>query len=858
MPDRGDERGRGGTRTLVTGILAGTEWHPATNPQEATQTAREARDLAVRLRPVLSKLAQAPRGGRRRDLEWLPAVEQLAVDAQYFASWWLPRLEGKSAGSWPSWSADGYADWVKRLDAQRLRTLEMVEGTAPVTRIASVTQLRRGKGTNAEPDTETTSMSEAGSGSGLEAGSEPASTPAPPPGAQDFAEPHAPARHARDGGDPAEDFGEEHTARITPLRGPGAALMDAALMEMSGAPEAPGMQTEPAEPSMSADETHISRATPITAPGAEDAITSENRGDRGTGGGFAESTAPTTPDATDLSISGTEDSLPSVPRTPPNQGPEYSDPDTTHISRAPADRVPLGFDDLAADAADAAVVADAAMPLVPRTPPNQGPDDTHVGADIVQIPRTPPNSGPTDAELSRTPLNAGPAAADRPRGPRAPVVSLVGDDDLPRVPRTPPNPGPGPGAGAGAGPGASAGPGPIAAGAIGAGSIVAGSKATRSKAAGSNSGSNGSGLSADTDADSTHVSLASPGPAALGTGAGAGSGARPGAGTLPDESTRPLFRPEPKAPAPSSAAAATTAAIAGAAVSAAAMGSGPIGSGAVGSGAMGSGAVASGGGGHDEFEHFQPGSDMPPPVFPMTEPVEPVDRGRIVRYALAAVVVAVCCVAAFVALSGKSSGNKTAAPPATRPSTSAVPPSTSDSSSSVDPGAVTAPTSTDTPPPVSSTASKPPVIPPKPNPPASSAPTTAAPPSHTSAAPPPPVQTTHQQPPPASGGVSSLSVSSLSADQSGGFNYVAHVHVTTRGTGSVTVTVTFAGSESGNSPGSIGAQSQSFTLSGKTSYDLDPGVDVHGVCSSGSAPYIDAVASASGAGSSVAYASSPC
>src|SRR6185312_10596201 len=166
MPDRGDERGRGGTRTLVTGILAGTEWHPATNPQEATQTARDARDLAVRLRPVLSKLAQAPRGGRRRDLEWLPAVEQLAVDAQYFASWWLPRLEGKSAQSWPSWSADGYADWVKRLDAQRLRTLEMVEGTAPVTRIASVTQLRRGKG--AAPEAEAEAELQAGLQGGLQ------------------------------------------------------------------------------------------------------------------------------------------------------------------------------------------------------------------------------------------------------------------------------------------------------------------------------------------------------------------------------------------------------------------------------------------------------------------------------------------------------------------------------------------------------------------------------------------------------------------------------------------------------------------------------------------------------------------
>jgi hypothetical protein len=153
MPDSGSDRGRSSTRSLVATILAGTEWAPAETPQDATHTAREARDLAVRLRPVLSKLAQQPRGGRRRDLEWLPAVEQLAVDAQYFASWWLPRLEGKSAGSWPSWSADGYADWVKRLDAQRLRTLEMVQGTAPAGKLASVTPLKpRSAPEEPEPD----------------------------------------------------------------------------------------------------------------------------------------------------------------------------------------------------------------------------------------------------------------------------------------------------------------------------------------------------------------------------------------------------------------------------------------------------------------------------------------------------------------------------------------------------------------------------------------------------------------------------------------------------------------------------------------------------------------------------------
>ena len=74
----------------------------------------------------------------------------------------------------------------------------------------------------------------------------------------------------------------------------------------------------------------------------------------------------------------------------------------------------------------------------------------------------------------------------------------------------------------------------------------------------------------------------------------------------------------------------------------------------------------------------------------------------------------------------------------------------------------------------------------------------------------------------------------------------------------MTVTVTFAGTSSSSSPGSTGAQSQSFTLSGKTSYDITPNSDVHGMCDRRVSPYIDAVASASGADSSVAYASSPC
>ena len=419
MPDRGDERGRGGTRTLVTGILAGTEWHPATNPQEATQTARDARDLAVRLRPVLSKLAQAPRGGRRRDLEWLPAVEQLAVDAQYFASWWLPRLEGKSAQSWPSWSADGYADWVKRLDAQRLRTLEMIDGTAPVTRIASVTQLRRGKGTAAGAEDAVEAAGAVGAvgaagavrcgrcgrdsrsavrsrrwnrcgGSG-DPGSQYRRTRRAP------VLPRTPCPRARRGSQSGE---EERTARITPLRGPGAALMDAALMDMASAPDAPGMRAETSEPGLSADETHIAKATPASAPNAE-----KKSGIADTPG-IAESPAPPTPEPNRHRQAGTEDS--------PNQGPVTREPDTTRVRRPPADREPYGFDGIASEASEAAV------PRVPRTPPNQGPAeakpdaDSGVGADILQIPRTPPNSGPADADGGR----AQPACAGRQPGRR--------------------------------------------------------------------------------------------------------------------------------------------------------------------------------------------------------------------------------------------------------------------------------------------------------------------------------------------------------------------------------------------------------------------------------------------------------
>ncbi|ACU70422.1 hypothetical protein Caci_1501 [Catenulispora acidiphila DSM 44928] len=770
----------------MTGILAGTEWHPATNPQEATQTARDARDLAVRLRPVLSKLAQAPRGGRRRDLEWLPAVEQLAVDAQYFASWWLPRLEGKSAQSWPSWSADGYADWVKRLDAQRLRTLEMVDGTAPVTRIASVTQLRRGKGAAAGGDgaVEAVEPVEAVSPQpGADAGTGAVAQQTPVPSIEEPVEPtSSPARHARGHADVPKSGEEERTARITPLRGPGAALMDAALMDVASAPDAPGMRAETSERTLSAEETHIAKAKPASAPHAE-----KKSGIADTPG-IAASPAPPRPEPTGTARP--------VPRTPPNQGPVTRDPDTARVQRPPADREPYGFDGTASEASEAAV------PHVPRTPPNQGPAeakpdaDSGVGADILQIPRTPPNSGPADS--------------GRPRKPRAPVVSLVGDDDSPRVPRTPPNAGP---------------------------------------AAGS--------APAAKDDDATHVSLApivpvaphppvAPvAPVALGIGA--------------EESTRPLFRPDPPATPPPSASASAPAPAPASASAPSSASTARIGAGTAAT-AAGIGAAASVGlfgssaSSPDEFENFQGGSDLPPPVFPMTEPVEPVDRGRIVRYALAAVVLAALCVVAFVGLTHKKPSNNTATvlPPATSSSSSSPEASSSASSSSAGAGAVTAPTATDTPTPPAPSTSKPASPPPaKPTTPASSAPQTSAAP-HTSAAAPPPPPSTHQQP---AGGVRSLSVQSLTADQSGSFTYIAHVHITTSGTGSVTVTVTFAGSSSSNSPGSTGAQSQSVTLSGKTSYDIDPELDVHGMCPS---TYVDAVASASGANSSVAFASSPC
>ncbi|NUR31940.1 MAG: hypothetical protein HOV83_39885, partial [Catenulispora sp.] len=331
MPDRGDERGRGGTRTLVTGILAGTEWHPAETPQEATQTAREARDLAVRLRPVLSKLAQAPRGGRRRDLDRLPAVEQLAVDAQYFASWWLPRLEGKSAQSWPSWSADGYADWVKRLDAQRVRTLEMVQGTTPVTRIASVTQLRRGK--NAEtPAAEPTAEAESAETVSLP---EPAAT--------------EPERESE------EDHGGRHALRIMPIRGSGMPTVEPGDVEPIGA--------------IPDDDDGETRAD----PGIFDDYDYPTYGDPN------ETHVPQTP------FEPFEDPEPDpprleVPRTPPLTGPdtfEDLEAERPQVPRTPPFTGPDTFEDLEPDQNHGG----ADLFFIPRTPPNTGPEEDRLTDD---------------------------------------------------------------------------------------------------------------------------------------------------------------------------------------------------------------------------------------------------------------------------------------------------------------------------------------------------------------------------------------------------------------------------------------------------------------------------------------------
>ena len=713
MPDRGDERGRGGTRTLVTGILAGTEWHPADTPQEATQTAREARDLAVRLRPVLSRLAQAPRGGRRRDLDWLPAVEQLAVDAQYFASWWLPRLEGKSAQSWPSWSADGYADWVKRLDAQRVRTLEMVQGTTPPARIASVTQLRRNKGADAEATRapETPEFPES-----FEASEVPDAAQPEAPGVPDSPA----ARHAR-----GKDTGER-TARIMPIRGAGASVIEAApagtatVDDFSDGPagdsgpvfdSGPFFDDSPAYGD--ADETHVLHAAPPRAPETEAGVF----------------------ELEDLEHEAPHESLhEALPEV------SYDEP-----------------------------------PRVPRTPPFTGPDTFDdefpqaVVEEPVRVPHSPPIKGPVDDPLLDAPVFDAPvfdnAVHDKPVHDNPGHDNPAFDDRL------------------------------------------------------------------TDDADATHIGRR---PAA----------APPNAAPQDaDDGRRPLFRDDPY---PSGAAAAGAAGAVGANL-----------------------AEYDGPDGSDEFEYFQPGDDRPPPVFSSSPPAEPVDRARIARYAVAAVLFAAACVFVFSAVNQKHSGKTAATPPAASSSTSpaaaagstpANSPSPSESQSSVGSGAVTAPTATDStpapaPPPSSTAAANPP-----PPPPSSS----AAPPSttsHSSAAPPP---TSAAQPPPSSrapaggngaSGVSSLSVGSLAPDQTGSYTYTAHVHVVTKGPGAVSVVITMGGSQSSTSPGSAGAQSASYPLSGKTSYDITATFDVHGMCPS---PYIDVVVTASGASSAVAYTTSPC
>lgn len=794
MPDRGDERGRGGTRTLVTGILAGTEWHPAESPQEATQTARDARDLAVRLRPVLSKLAQAPRGGRRRDLDWLPAVEQLAVDAQYFASWWLPRLEGKSAGSWPSWSADGYADWVKRLDAQRVRTLEMVENSVPAPRgMASVTQLRRGKNAPEEPEEapEVTETSESAAEESVEATAAAAATESADPAEATEAE-EPPARHARSKG--------RRLARIMPIRGSGAPVVDAGSAAFEDFEDSS---------SGAADETHITRiADGPSAPDAEAPEGIFEDYDDVSSGGADEThitrivDGPTVPEA-------------EVPQTPPNTGPGIFedhddsppafDADETPIALIPSSPEPTGFEefDHSADDTHISLIPPSASPTgfedledfdhsadeihVPRTPPNPGPPiSLFPEAEVLHIPRTPPNTGPDTFDDYDTPSSG---SADETHVARIPQTGfeeferegthtdlpavrpisnigrsvldeLAAEDDLMRVPSSKPRPVPPPAP------------------------VPAPPPAEKNSAG----------------ADLFFIPRTPPN-----TGPAEDVTAPP-----------PLFRDE----------------------------------------------VAIG---PDEFENFRPGTDLPPPIFTQSAATEPVDRGRIARFAVAGLLAAAGCVLVVYAVNQKGS-DKSAAPPvaATSSSAATTPAANAGSQSSAAGGAVTPPTATDSTgvSSSSSTSSAPAAAPPPPAstsgpaPASSSASASKSPaaPPPSSAAPPPSTR------PPAGGGgggggVSSLSVGGLAPDQAGSYTYTAHVHVVTRGTGSVTVTVTFAGSQSGESPGSTGAQSQSFTLSGKTAYDLSPGVDVHGMCNS---PYIDVVASASGASSAVSFATSPC
>jgi len=105
------------------------------------------------------------------------------------------------------------------------------------------------------------------------------------------------------------------------------------------------------------------------------------------------------------------------------------------------------------------------------------------------------------------------------------------------------------------------------------------------------------------------------------------------------------------------------------------------------------------------------------------------------------------------------------------------------------------------------------------------------------------------------GGIKSLTIAKFVPDSKGSYKYVAHVNVVTEGKKPVTVTVSIAGTLVLTSPGVVGTQTQSYPLSGDTSYEVEAEFDVHSVCP---APYIDVVASAPGAGSTVQYTSSPC
>jgi hypothetical protein len=94
-----------------------------------------------------------------------------------------------------------------------------------------------------------------------------------------------------------------------------------------------------------------------------------------------------------------------------------------------------------------------------------------------------------------------------------------------------------------------------------------------------------------------------------------------------------------------------------------------------------------------------------------------------------------------------------------------------------------------------------------------------------------PTGTTKQAPDGGAGAVTSLSVS-FGPDSAGASSYTAHVRVHTKSTAAVTVTLTFAGSDSYGAPGSQRLAQRTFTLSGQTSYDVQQSIDDTGSCPS--------------------------